>query len=89
MDQVETYEGARHGWVPTDSQVHNPEAAERHWSSLTDLYKPHAQAQHALKTTSHWPAPARRALRKYAVVPLDATSGRPGAARAQRLPKRS
>ena len=34
---VETYEGARHGWVPTDSAVHNPEAAERHWRALIQL----------------------------------------------------
>jgi carboxymethylenebutenolidase len=37
-NKVETYEGALHGWVPTDSHVHNPEAAERHWRSLIDLY---------------------------------------------------
>jgi len=35
--KVETYEGARHGWVPTDSAVHNPEAAERHWRTLVGL----------------------------------------------------
>lgn len=34
---VETYAGARHGWVPTDSQVHHPEAAERHWRTLVAL----------------------------------------------------
>jgi carboxymethylenebutenolidase len=36
--RVETYEGARHGWVPVDSAVHNPEAAERHWRSLVALF---------------------------------------------------
>jgi carboxymethylenebutenolidase len=36
---VETYEGARHGWVPTDSAVYNPEAAERHWRTLIGLFK--------------------------------------------------
>jgi carboxymethylenebutenolidase len=32
-----TYEGARHGWVPTDTLVHNPAAAERHWTALVGL----------------------------------------------------
>lgn len=35
--QVETYAGARHGWVPPDSAVHHPDAAERHWRSLFAL----------------------------------------------------
>jgi carboxymethylenebutenolidase len=35
--RVETYEGARHGWVPVDSAVHNPAAAERHWQTLIGL----------------------------------------------------
>jgi carboxymethylenebutenolidase len=35
---VETYEGARHGWVLTDSLVHNPAAAERHWRTLVELF---------------------------------------------------
>jgi carboxymethylenebutenolidase len=35
---VETYDGARHGWVPSDSAVHNPAAAERHWRSLIELF---------------------------------------------------
>jgi carboxymethylenebutenolidase len=34
---VETYEGAKHGWVPTDTPVHDPAAAERHWRSLFAL----------------------------------------------------
>jgi carboxymethylenebutenolidase len=37
--KVETYEGARHGWVPTDMVVYNPEAAERHWQTLEKLLK--------------------------------------------------
>jgi carboxymethylenebutenolidase len=37
--KVETYEGARHGWVPTDSVVYNQEAAERHWRTLIGLFK--------------------------------------------------
>lgn len=34
---VETYEGARHGWVPSDTPVHDPVAAERHWATLFAL----------------------------------------------------
>jgi carboxymethylenebutenolidase len=36
--RVETYEGARHGWVPTDMPTHNPQAAERHWKELVALF---------------------------------------------------
>jgi len=35
---VVTYEGARHGWVPTDTPVHNPAAAERHYEALFALF---------------------------------------------------
>jgi carboxymethylenebutenolidase len=35
---VETYPGARHGWVPPDSAVHQPDGAERHWRALIDLF---------------------------------------------------
>jgi carboxymethylenebutenolidase len=35
---VETYEGARHGWVPSDTPVHHPAAAERHWKALFELF---------------------------------------------------
>jgi len=38
------YEGALHGWVPSDTPVHNPEAAERHWTALTDLLDRHLKA---------------------------------------------
>jgi len=34
--QVETYK-ARHGWVPADTPVHDPRAAQRHWETLFDL----------------------------------------------------
>jgi carboxymethylenebutenolidase len=34
---VETYP-ARHGWVPSDTPVHDPAQAERHWSSLLSLF---------------------------------------------------
>jgi carboxymethylenebutenolidase len=33
---IETYP-ARHGWVPSDTPVHDPAAAERHWQTLLDL----------------------------------------------------
>jgi carboxymethylenebutenolidase len=36
--KVETYEGARHGWVPPDSPAHLPAAAERHWTTLVGLF---------------------------------------------------
>jgi carboxymethylenebutenolidase len=35
---VSIWKGAKHGWVPTDMPVHNPEAAERHWTELTALF---------------------------------------------------
>ena len=35
---IETYEGARHGWVPSDTLAHDPEAAERHWKTLFALF---------------------------------------------------
>ena len=35
--RVETYP-ARHGWVPSDTPVHDPAAAERHWETLFDLF---------------------------------------------------
>jgi carboxymethylenebutenolidase len=35
---VETYAGARHGWVPTDSAVYNREASERHYKTLIALF---------------------------------------------------
>jgi carboxymethylenebutenolidase len=35
---VSIWKGAKHGWVPTDMPVHNPEAAERHWKELIALF---------------------------------------------------
>jgi carboxymethylenebutenolidase len=35
---VSIWKGARHGWVPTDMPVYNPEAAERHWRELVSLF---------------------------------------------------
>jgi carboxymethylenebutenolidase len=35
---VSIWKGARHGWVPTDMPVYNPEAAERHWQELVALF---------------------------------------------------
>lgn len=36
--EVGIWSGCRHGWVPTDMPVHNPEGAERHWRELTALF---------------------------------------------------
>jgi len=35
--KIETYAGAKHGWVPSDMPTHNPEAAERHYAALRTL----------------------------------------------------
>ena len=34
---IETYPGAKHGWVPSDTVAHNPDAAARHWQVLLPL----------------------------------------------------
>lgn len=36
--EVGIWAGCRHGWVPTDMAVHNPEGAERHWRELAALF---------------------------------------------------
>jgi len=36
--EVSIWKGAKHGWVPTDMPVYNPEAAERHWRELIALF---------------------------------------------------
>jgi carboxymethylenebutenolidase len=33
-----TYEGAKHGWVLPDNAMYNPAAAERHWTTLFELW---------------------------------------------------
>jgi len=35
---VETYQGARHGFVPRGHPRHDPAAAERHWTTLFGLF---------------------------------------------------
>jgi carboxymethylenebutenolidase len=35
--RVETYP-AKHGWVPRDTQAHDPEEAEHHWRTLIPLF---------------------------------------------------
>jgi carboxymethylenebutenolidase len=35
---VSIWQGCRHGWVPADTPVHNPDGAERHWRELIALY---------------------------------------------------
>lgn len=45
---VETYPGAKHGWVPSDSAVYDRAASERHYQTLLDLFEAtlrHAPAQ--------------------------------------------
>lgn len=37
--EIEVYKGANHGWVPPDSQAHNPEAAEKAWARKLELFK--------------------------------------------------
>jgi carboxymethylenebutenolidase len=36
--EVSIWEGCLHGWVPTDTPVHNPQGAERHWRELIALF---------------------------------------------------
>jgi carboxymethylenebutenolidase len=36
--QIETYAGLRHGWVPSDTPVHDAAGAERHFRALFDLF---------------------------------------------------
>ena len=36
--RIETYAGMRHGWVPSDTPVHDPAGAERHLRALLELY---------------------------------------------------
>jgi carboxymethylenebutenolidase len=36
--RLETYAGMRHGWVPSDTPVHSPEGAERHFQALLEFY---------------------------------------------------
>jgi carboxymethylenebutenolidase len=36
--EVSIWDGCKHGWVPTDMPVHNPEGAERHWRELIALF---------------------------------------------------
>lgn len=37
--EIEVYAGTMHGWCPPDSQVYNPEQAEKAWSRLLALFK--------------------------------------------------
>lgn len=36
--EVSIWEGCRHGWVPSDMPVYNPQGAERHWKELIALF---------------------------------------------------
>jgi carboxymethylenebutenolidase len=42
---VETYAGLRHGWVPSDTPVHDREGAERHFRELLALFDSALRAQ--------------------------------------------
>lgn len=37
--EIEVYKGTLHGWCPPDSQVYNPEQAEKAWSRMLVLFK--------------------------------------------------
>jgi len=37
--EIEVYKGTLHGWCPPDSQVYNPEQAEKAWDRLLLLFK--------------------------------------------------
>jgi carboxymethylenebutenolidase len=37
--EIEVYAGTMHGWCPPDSQVYNPEQAEKAWSRMLVLFK--------------------------------------------------
>lgn len=44
---VETYPGAKHGWVPSDSLVFDAQASDRHYQTLLALFEA------TLKRASH------------------------------------
>ncbi len=37
--EIEVYEDAMHGWVPTDSRAHHPEQSERAWERMLALFE--------------------------------------------------
>jgi carboxymethylenebutenolidase len=37
--EIEVYAGTKHGWCPPDSQVYNPDQAEKAWSRMMVLFK--------------------------------------------------
>ena len=37
--EIEVYEDAMHGWVPTDSRAHDPEQSERAWGRMLALFE--------------------------------------------------
>ncbi len=37
--EIEVYEDAMHGWVPTDSRAYHPEQSERAWSRMLALFE--------------------------------------------------
>ena len=37
--EIEVYDDAMHGWVPTDSRAHNPEQSDRAWGRMLALFE--------------------------------------------------
>ncbi len=37
--EIEVYEDAMHGWVPTDSRAHDPELSARAWGRMLALFE--------------------------------------------------
>jgi len=37
--EIEVYNDAMHGWVPTDSRAHNPEQSARAWGRMLALFE--------------------------------------------------
>ena len=45
--EIETYEGAQHGFAVYNHRVYNREASERHWERLLNLFRAELQASPA------------------------------------------
>ena len=37
--EIEVYDGALHGWVPTDGRAYHPEQSERAWGRMLALFE--------------------------------------------------
>jgi len=56
--KIETYP-ARHGWVLSDTPVHDAQQTERHWTELIALFRRQAQACVTVLSPPHAPQPTR------------------------------